>query len=290
MNPVGRMSGFPAEYMPLQHSIPKYDSQPIMPFFNSWSCTLNSISKNGTLTLALPLDPSHHYEIEQEIRMIRGIPARGAELIARIAIRIHDNWRDTANRAISRRVHDSRIPFRNFEFITEPNMVPRAELTPFKIGIVYCWILNTVVESPDWPGRIIASIWDAIPGVERHALHVGTLHIQNSPFHVGAFSEKQPFNAASPFEITAIDKNASFQLSNHTTPEPKLTRGPSLTGATKSLDKNPIERRWFKCWSTAFFHALTFTTDEIVRDRWFRFKPIEPPRPKSLYIWIAALP
>jgi hypothetical protein len=145
-----------------------------------------------------------------------------------------------------------------------------------KIGIVYCWILSRVVELPVWPGGIIAGIWDAIPGVERHALHVGTLQIQNLPLHVRVISGKMPFGAASPINTTAINKDASFQLSNDTAHDPKPTRG--QIGATTSLDTNPIERRWFECWNTAFFHALTFTAKEIVRDRWIRFGPVEPPQ------------
>lgn len=155
------LKGFPAEYLPIEVSR----------------------TTNDTLSLTLPLEPSDYHEIKRTITLSPEIAPRGIELIASMATRIYENSKDTANLMIRERTDDRMLPYTNFEFITQPNLQPRAKLTPLKVGIVSCWILRQCLAAESWPGQIKAVVWDAISKGGRHALDVGTLSIMNSPLH-----------------------------------------------------------------------------------------------------------
>lgn len=178
-NAAGPSTGFPAEYIPIDFS--------------------NATTSN-TLDVTLPLDPSTHLDLEQEITLNAGIPPRGVELIATIATGIYGNWNDIANARIVRRIDARRLPYKDFELITEPKLQSGAALTPLKIGIVSCWIMRQCLRAPDWPGAIKAVVWDAIPDGDRHALEVGTLEITNLPLSTTPSARGTSLGIPAPLE------------------------------------------------------------------------------------------
>lgn len=229
-NEVGPSLGFPAEYLPIEFSN---------------TTTANKIG------FTEPLDPSTHIELEQEITLSAGIPPKGVELIATIATGIYGNWKDIANARITRKIDTRRLPFRDFELITEPKLQPGAALTPLKIGIISCWIMRKCLDAQDWPGAIKAVIWDAVPGGDRRALEVGTLDITNLPLS------------------TTTSNDTALALGSSRSPG---SGGSSDSGTSLSIP-GPLEKRWLACWSTFFFWSLKFRPTDIVVDN---MHPLHP--------------
>lgn len=235
-------NGFPAEYLPIEFS--------------------NTTTSN-TLGFTLPLNPSTHLELEQEITLSAGIPPRGVELIATIATGIYGNWKDIANARIRRKIDTRRLPFRDFELITEPKLQPGAALTPLKIGIVSCWIMSKCLSAQDWPGAIKAVVWDAIPDGDRRALEVGTLEITNLPLSV----------ATSP----TLDDHATSASKNETTLVLGSSTRPSSGGSSASGTSlgipGPLAKRWLRCWATLYFYALKYRPADVAVDNMPPFHP-----------------
>jgi len=240
-NEAGPFMGFPAEYLPIEFS--------------------NTTTSN-TLGFTLPLNPSTHLELEQEVTLIAGIPPRGVELIATIATGIYGSWKDIANARIGRRTDARRLPFRDFELITEPKLQPGAALTPLKIGIVSCWIMSKCLDAPDWPGAIQAVVWDAVPDGDRRALEVGTLEITNLPL--------------SATTTSTLDDHAT-PTANDTTLALGSSRSPSSGGSSASGTSlgipGPVEKRWLRCWSTLFLYALKYRPTDVVSENMPPFHP-----------------
>lgn len=133
----------------------------------------------------MPLFPGDHQEIEQQVDVYPGRYTRGVELIANIAIRLHEYWKDTANLPIRAQIIDRRLPFRDFAFYTVPQQTAGAVLTPLKAGIVMMWIMDKCLGNPTWPGYTTATIWDATRA-QPHARTVGKMIIANAPIsHTG---------------------------------------------------------------------------------------------------------
>ncbi|KAL8736872.1 MAG: hypothetical protein Q9181_002238 [Wetmoreana brouardii] len=237
LSAAGPSIGFPAEYLPIEFSR----------------------AANNTLSLILPIDPHTHDELEQTITLSAGIAPRGIELIASIATRIYWNWKDTANLRIRGKIDDRRLPYRNFEFITQPSLQPRAALTPLKVGIVSCWILRACLQAESWPGQVKATVWDATAS-QRHLLNIGSLEIVNSPLHDAA----SPSSDSNDFEKELFG-GTSLQLSNDTRHAPEPSGDLSAGGISLGIP-NHLEKRWVMCWTGFFLLALTFRLPEVVID------------------------
>ncbi|KAL9589316.1 MAG: hypothetical protein Q9203_001877, partial [Teloschistes exilis] len=210
---IGPFHGFPAEDLPLT--------------------TLSQT--DTTLNLTFPLDPSQHSEIDQVIKTEPGIRPHGIELVAAISRRIYENWKDTANAPIDSNIHDRELPFRSFEFVTQPSRAHGTVLTPLKVGIVLCWVMQSVLEANYWPGVIHANIYDQ-RAQGQHTFQVGTLHIVNSP----------------PRRLTSASLESS-------------AISPKANAVSVGIPER-VERRWLMCWTTLFFFALKFHLDQNVRD------------------------
>ncbi len=240
-NQVGPSTGFPAEYLPIEFS--------------------NTTTSN-TLGFTLPLDPSTHFELEQEITLIAGIPPRGVELIATIATGIYGNWKDIANARIGRKIDTRRLPFRDFELITEPKLQSGAALTPLKIGIVSCWMMSKCLRAPDWPGAIRAVVWDAVPDGDRRALEVGTLEITNLPLSATASSTLDG-------HPTSTSNDTTLALGSSRSPS---SGGSSPSGTSLGIPRH-VEKRWLACWAILFFYALKYRPADVVVDNMHPFHP-----------------
>lgn len=253
-NEAGPSMGFPAESLPIE---------------------LSNTTTSNTLGFTAPLDPSTHYDLEQEITFREGIPPRGIELIATIATGIYGNWKDVGNARIGRRIDARRLPFRDFEQITDPNLQPGAALTPLKIGIVSCGIMSKCINAPGWPGAIEAVVWDAVPGGDRRALEVGTLDLTNLPLSTTTSS--------------TLGDNAT-STSNHSTLALGSGSSPSsgrLSGGGTSLGiPGPLEKRWLKCWAVLLYYALKHRAADIVTDHMHGLHP-EPGKAALFHFFCA---
>ncbi|KAL8831398.1 MAG: hypothetical protein Q9170_005312 [Blastenia crenularia] len=94
---------------------------------------------------------------------------RGGQLIMSLTTSL---WLDTGDRPFLARFSERRFPFRNYLYVTLP--AARAGLTPHKIAVTYVWLLMKVFAEHEWPGEIVAEIWEG----ERR---VGSIDIVNVP-------------------------------------------------------------------------------------------------------------
>ncbi|KAL8688282.1 MAG: hypothetical protein Q9218_005767 [Villophora microphyllina] len=242
LNLTGPSRGFPTEYLPIN----------ILP------------SVNDTVNLKIPINPADHLASRPVVTLFPGLVPKGVDLVASIAIRICGSWADTANLKIRGKIEDRRLPFKDFEFITQPSPSPRTVLTSLKTGLALCWMLRDSLTAQGWFGKIHASIWDANPQTGRRTVTVGQIDITNSPLR-GSTSLPVESNGTS----TSPSATEILQLSNDTTPSPERTgSGGSVSSAVGVSRGIPLqyEKRWLMCWSAFLFFALTHHSAEFVRD------------------------
>ncbi|KAL8717608.1 MAG: hypothetical protein Q9225_005162 [Loekoesia sp. 1 TL-2023] len=201
---------------------------------------------------SLPLRPDTERGIQTRVRtdLRPGIPPRGGELVVSIAIEIYWYWRDNDNRAINHLISKrGEVPFENFQYIINPYLDPRAILTPYKLGIAYCWILNGVlIHTNTWPGYIVASVSDTVD----HRL-VGFLSIENQARASDAASSAVP-----------NDKNLEKALWVNETFNAVTQPGHAL--AVQSPN-NVIERRWFKCLAAMLMYVIANPTTAFMAEK-----------------------
>ena len=234
-NQNGPVTGFPASLLP---SIP-----------------LTSL--NGTTGLTSPLDPSQHTDIRVTIGgTYHGINVRGIELIASIATRLIDEWKDTANLPIEDFTSDERrLPFRDFEFSVRPtkSLDPEevSSLTPLKLGIVYCDLIRFTLN------RYTRKIPDHFGAtIKESRKDIGVVVIKDSPLN----------NSSTP---ARSDNSANFiDLAQPPKISTTLDGIRNDTGSPANLISPPdVEHRWQQCWSTLLFWSLTANTTDLVVDR-----------------------
>ena len=143
-----------------------------------------------------------------------------------IATAIYYSWTDTANFQI--RVHTvaRRIPFPDFLYTITPSLRRYTVLTPYKIGIAYCWILFGALERPVWPGYINAEISEPNVG------WTGTLEVINSPQNTVTAPLQQ--------QVQALER---ILFANETYSSVAQSSPRSNTLAVS----RQFERRWFTC-------------------------------------------
>ena len=158
--PHGESPGFPSELLP-----------PL------------DITENPIEHLRVPLDPLNHHEVTFSIEFspIRAGPLKGGQLVSSILSRILVIWEDSANAQIVRRIDARASPFVKILHTLQPALLSRAPpLTPAKVGVVYCWIIDKVLKESTWPGHITAGIYDST-AEKRLGMPLGVLYIENKP-------------------------------------------------------------------------------------------------------------
>lgn len=160
-------------------------------------------------------------------------PFKGAQLVASIFFKVYETWKLNTNNPITNAyTAESFSPFRRILHITEPTFLAQAVLTPWQVGICYCWILRDVLSQPTWPGEIIAGIYNAHD--EELSLALGVVTIK---------SEQPPGEVDRTLQISN-DTTSSFS-SNAATRTPSQTT--NVTGGGLSYDAVVPERPWLQC-------------------------------------------
>ncbi|KAI4236341.1 MAG: hypothetical protein L6R40_006180 [Gallowayella cf. fulva] len=103
-------------------------------------------------------------------------PAAGLQLAASIVSSIDHLWRDTSNRPITDPVAERLEPFEQFDFHVSPSMRRGPELTPVKVGLGYCWILNGLTQQQLWPGHIRAILYE---GIDQQKKWIGSMNVDH---------------------------------------------------------------------------------------------------------------
>lgn len=142
-----------------------------------------------------------------------------------ISTSIYYCWVDTANTPISVEKVTRQIPFPNFVYTITPSFHWPSVFTPFKLGIALCWIMESVLDLPAWPGHIHVDI------IENNRWRIGTLEIKNSPQAAAMSAPQDEDNALAKI----LYPNETYRA---------IAR-PSQSPALAVSDG--FERRWFTC-------------------------------------------
>ncbi|KAL8710561.1 MAG: hypothetical protein Q9225_007266 [Loekoesia sp. 1 TL-2023] len=212
----GRPSlGFPSQYLPAAASPAAASDHP----------------ENPGNDVESPLKPHAIHWLHPQIRYDPEFSQpKGGQLVMSISTYIYYSWIDTANTPISLEKVTRQIPFPNFLYTVSPSLRWPNEFTPFKLGLALCWILESILELPAWPGHIHADI------IEDNRGRIGTLEISNSP--------QAAAMAASQDEDNALAKSLYPNETYRAIARPS----PSTNGRSPALAvSDGFERRWFTC-------------------------------------------
>ncbi|KAL8699332.1 MAG: hypothetical protein Q9201_006061 [Fulgogasparrea decipioides] len=135
-------------------------------------------------------------------------------------------------------------PFSNFLHIIQPSSDASAVLTPLKVGLGYCFMLQKVQSQQAWPGHIRESIYDdGGAGTGRQKVLLATINLDNSPL-------RGPNTAV--------------------TTSPTVTDGPKPDGSAEDSDNLSMsvaeEKRWIYCFTRVLFSFLHYPAPGKVTD------------------------
>ena len=151
----------------------------------------------------------------------RDKPTRGLELAQSILTTIYHAWMDIASPPLTKPLIKRQAPFQQFIYHFWPSLVQGTALTPQKIGLLSCWILNSLIEAESWPGHLLAAIYEG-PGLQK--LLVGSMQIDNLP------------RIPDPVSLSGGDRK--------------------VTGGLPDAPIN-IQKRWLRCFQGALHHSIT---------------------------------
>ncbi|KAL8752050.1 MAG: hypothetical protein Q9184_005864, partial [Pyrenodesmia sp. 2 TL-2023] len=104
----------------------------------------------------------------------------GGELVMSLATTIYYAWLDTTNEPIIILKRVRSRPFPNFQYTVRLSAAPETAVNPLKLGIAYCWILDSVWKEQRWLGCINAEV------LENNGRSIGTLEVADIPQPTGA--------------------------------------------------------------------------------------------------------
>lgn len=128
---------------------------------------------------------------------------------------------DLASPPLTRPLTKRQAPYSQFIYHIRPSQVRGTVLTPQKIGVTSCWILNNLIEAETWPGHVLAGIYDGVGSLK---LLVGSVQIDNSP------------------QVTE--------------PVSLIGGKGKITGGLPDTP-NIIQKRWLRCFQGALHHSIT---------------------------------
>ena len=101
--------------------------------------------------------------------------------------------------------------------------------------------------------------------------NVGTLIIVNSPLHEPDDLSPTDNFKHQPNRDFSLSNNTSFDMTAPLQPVESISTNLQSTVATSLTAAAPLppelERRWLRCWTKAYFRALTLGADESLRER-----------------------
>ena len=205
--------------------------------------TLNATT-NVSGNLELPVGPWVFlgFRTAFTLEPAQGAPAHriyfeGGELISSIFSQIIKVWKDTADAPIVYEIETRDGPFSIWHTIQPGLAAGAAALTPVKVGVTYCLMILQVLQAENWPGHIIANLYNEGPG----GPHMGTIDIKDQLANTPVSSNYTPGSIAN---LTA-DQVSIITSSNNTQPQISLLQ----TRAER-------ERAWLKAFSRLSLYVL----------------------------------
>ena len=111
--------------------------------------------------LLAPLDPRKAIYLEQIISYRGPASPQGSRLVSSLLSGTASLWRMQNNLPITLDRTLSFPPFQKFSHQYLPSRIRNAKLTPWKLGIVYCWAIHGSIRHKAYPGNITALIYDS---------------------------------------------------------------------------------------------------------------------------------
>lgn len=252
--PAQGSSGFPAKYLPTLALPSRYAVSCLAADCHRLTSYLPSSFNDSTApasNIGAPLRPENTDWLHVRIAYDRSFKAaKGGELVMSLAATIYYAWVDTANEPIGTPKRVRRIPFLNFQYIIRPSAAREAVLNPFKLGIAYCWIIDSLLKQQDWPGCINADLSD------NNDRSIAILQVANVPQDSGA-PPKAAADKALEKVLFANESYSTRTRRNHN------GNGPGLALAIPI----EIERRWFTClYSMLLFIVAKPTTSRVASE------------------------
>ncbi|KAL9603586.1 MAG: hypothetical protein Q9219_001089 [cf. Caloplaca sp. 3 TL-2023] len=220
---------------------------------------LNTSSEPGhpegpPINLKLPLNPPTHELLKPRVQYTWSLdPAEVGEIVMSLSTSIYYMWLDIHNEPITQRKEERRIPFPNFVYTVNPGSVTDQPLTPFKLGIAYCWTVEFVftnVQGKTWPGIIYARI------LSQYAAWIGDFKIRNLPqtaSSAGSVSQKPRL------EHTELEKAFSANGTFSTVSQADLSPADRNSALAAS---DEYQSRWFRC----LFRTLLYVYEKHSQD------------------------
>lgn len=134
-------------------------------------------------------------------------------------------------------MEDRNNPFRNILHTIRPSsstVRPEAVLTPFKVGIAYCWMMRLAVLWPSWSGHIVASIYNGDAGAIGALL--GWINVKNLP---QTRTRSTPAAPGYNNSTAMMDREGGIHVG--------MNQSKSTSNEFREIPKAIRERSWLEC-------------------------------------------
>lgn len=196
-------------------------------------------------------------------------PPKGGQLVASIIHEIYGCWKNIPNAPIRQPTEARVAPFHDILHTIQPALLPGAALTPFKVGLVYCWMLRSVWLAQTWPGHITASVYNA-QEKGKLGLPLGVVYVENSPQRIATRLTTPNGNTI----MSSFSPNVTIRV---------VTNASSDTNDLLSvLQDQPIpEKSWLECFSMIMFVIFRHPWSDRVTDTY--------PPGRHIFHWVSTL-
>jgi len=137
------------------------------------------------------------------------------ELAASMLSNIYKIYIDRYNPTIDHTIVARPAPYPNFVYSIQPSLLPGSKLTPLKMGLVYCTILDEAINLEYWPRHLQAHIMDENEW-DFNKQDIGILRIDDSPraeavpAATASLAPKPIDGANGGLSITPVEKEKRF--------------------------------------------------------------------------------
>ena len=249
--------GFPVQYLPKI-------GQPSKSAYNRFhrrarlmSCRdIHNQTNPPAHNLRLPIIPGHHAHFRSLVTydFHRYAEPRLGEFVVSVAIRIIEYWLNEINAPITTRSSTRRRPYFDFEYILEPFPRPGAMLTPVKVGLAYCWLLQEVLEqrlSPAVPGYVRANLFEG-----SYRMQIATIEVAYRPVpSIKSGRATIPNNTVETTQTSSREATTIVRPGGNATPPNQIT---NLTIPSYR------QKRWFTCYAKLLFEIVQMPKSEFV--------------------------
>ncbi|KAI4233155.1 MAG: hypothetical protein L6R40_007156 [Gallowayella cf. fulva] len=209
--------------------------------------TTYSSANSEKVNLTLPIIPAEHPDFDVEMTYNERYMLTGVELVSSLATSIAESWRDTANQKIESRITERQRPFVGYQYIIQPSRTLGADLTPLKVGLAKCHILQDIFSRTRWPEFMVAKITGSTIVPYHRSVDIGYVKVQYSPL-------------SGPADATAVAAATAYTTSTK-------SGNPAASIDSKGLSiPIMVEKRWLICFTQFLLFVVQHPASGSVTD------------------------